>query len=84
FFKAAQEMINKGVEKVVISRGDKGLIYFTNTGEAGVQLPPKVKIADVTGAGDSLVSGIIFAHLKGLSTEDACKIGMSCSMLALQ
>ncbi|URM32351.1 winged helix-turn-helix transcriptional regulator [Cytobacillus firmus] len=84
FFKAAQEMINKGVEKVVISRGDKGLIYFTKTGEAGVQLPPKVKIADVTGAGDSLVSGIIFAHLKGLSTEDACKIGMSCSMLALQ
>ncbi|GLB59940.1 carbohydrate kinase [Cytobacillus sp. NCCP-133] len=84
FFKAAEKIMKKGVEKVVISRGDKGLIYFTKEGEAGVLLPPKVKIADVTGAGDSLVSGIIFAHLKGLGTEDACKIGMSCSMLALQ
>ncbi|WP_394137822.1 carbohydrate kinase [Cytobacillus oceanisediminis] len=84
FFKAAEKIMKKGAQKVVISRGDKGLIYFTNEGEAGVLLPPKVKIADVTGAGDSLVAGIIFAHLKGLNTEDACKIGMACSMLALQ
>ncbi|MBT2688462.1 winged helix-turn-helix transcriptional regulator [Bacillus sp. ISL-47] len=84
FFKAAEKIMKKGVEKVVISRGDKGLIYYTNEGEAGVLLAPKVNVAEVTGAGDSLVSGVIFGHLKGLGTEDACKIGMTCSMLALQ
>ncbi len=84
FFKSAELIMEKGVEKVVITRGDKGLIFFTKKGEAGVILPPKVKVADVTGAGDSLVAGIIYAHLKGMSVEDACKIGISCSNLTLQ
>lgn len=84
FFKAAEIIMGKGVEKVVITRGDKGLIYFTKKGEAGVILPPEVKVEDVTGAGDSLVAGIMYAHLKGLDTESACKIGTACSMLTLQ
>lgn len=84
FFKAAEVILNKGVERVVITRGDKGLIYYTKSGEAGVLLAPKVPISDVTGAGDSLVAGIMFAHLKGLAAEDACKIGMVCSLLTLQ
>jgi pseudouridine kinase len=84
FFKAAEIIIHKGVEKVVITRGDKGLVYFTSKGEAGVLIPPSVSIIDVTGAGDSLVAGIIYAHLNGIQTEDACKIGMACSILTLQ
>lgn len=84
FFKAAEIIIHKGVEKVVISRGDKGLIYFTANGEAGALIPPPISIIDVTGAGDSLVAGIIYAHMKGIQTEDACKIGMACSILTLQ
>jgi pseudouridine kinase len=83
FFKVAEAIMRKGVERVVISRGDKGLIYFTKANEAGVLLPPKVDVVDVTGAGDALVSGIIYAHSRGLKTEDACKIGMACSMLTL-
>lgn len=84
FFKAAELITQKGVERVVISRGDKGLIYFTSKGEAGALIPPAISVIDVTGAGDSLVAGIIYGHLKGLQTEDACKIGMACSILALQ
>ncbi|MBA4536733.1 winged helix-turn-helix transcriptional regulator [Bacillus aquiflavi] len=84
FLKAAEEIMKKGVEKVVITRGDKGLVYYTKEGDAGVLLPPKVNITDVTGAGDSLVAGIIYGDLNGLRTEDACKIGMTCSLLTLQ
>jgi pseudouridine kinase len=84
FFRAAEIIIHKGVEKVVISRGDKGLIYFTRKGEAGVLIPPAISVIDVTGAGDSLVAGIIYAHLNGIPTEDACKIGMACSIITLQ
>lgn len=83
FFKAAEAIMKKGVERVVISRGDKGLIYFTKANEAGVLLPPEVDVVDVTGAGDALVAGIVYAHSRGLKTEDACKIGMACSMLTL-
>lgn len=84
FFKAAEIILQKGVEKVVITRGDKGLIFLTKANEAGVILPPIVEIADVTGAGDSLVAGIMYSHLKGLNTEDSCKIGIACSLLTLQ
>lgn len=84
FFKAAEAILKKGVEKVIIKRADKGLVYFTNNGEAGVVLPPGIPIIDVTGAGDSLVAGILFGYLKDLCTEDACKIGISCSMITLQ
>lgn len=84
FFKAAEMIIHKGAEKVVISRGDKGLVYFTSKGEAGVLIPPSISVIDVTGAGDSLVAGIIYAHLNGIQTADACKIGMACSILTLQ
>ena len=84
FFKAAEVILNKGVEKVVISRGNQGLIYFTKRGEAGALFPPEMLVKDVTGAGDSLISGILFGHYKGLNTEDACKIGITCSMLTIQ
>ncbi|MFO1443342.1 winged helix-turn-helix transcriptional regulator [Bacillus sp. Bva_UNVM-123] len=83
FFKAAELIMSKGVEKVVITRGDKGLIYVTKD-ESGKLRPPHVTVVDVTGAGDSLVAGIMFGHLKGLNTEDSCKIGISCSSLTLQ
>lgn len=82
-FKAAERIVDKGVEKVVITRGDKGLFYYTKE-ESGILLPPKIKVVDVTGAGDSLVAGIMYAFLKGLGTEEACKIGMACSLLTLQ
>ncbi|PLR87056.1 carbohydrate kinase [Bacillus sp. V33-4] len=84
FFKSAEAILEKGAKKVVITRGDKGLVYFSKQGEAGVLLPPKVAVDDVTGAGDSLVAGIAYGHLKGLNIKDACKIGMTCSQITLQ
>ncbi|GAA0342011.1 winged helix-turn-helix transcriptional regulator [Bacillus carboniphilus] len=85
YFKAAEEIVKKGVESAVITRGDKGLIYYTKAGEAGAVIPPSsINVKDVTGAGDSLVSGILYASAKGFSTEDACKLGVACSILTLQ
>lgn len=83
-YKAAKIIMEKGVQNLVITLGEKGLIYYTQSGNFGEVSPPNIKIEDVTGAGDSLVSGIIFAHLNGLETEEACKIGVTCSALTLQ
>ena len=82
-YKVAEKIGDKGVERVVITQGDKGLMYYTQA-ESGIILPPKIKVEDVTGAGDSLVAGIMFAFLQGLETEESCKIGMACSLLTLQ
>lgn len=82
-YKAAERIVDKGVERVVITQGDKGVMYYTK-GESGILPSPKIDVVDVTGAGDSLVAGIMYAYLQGLGTEEACKIGMSCSLLTLQ
>ncbi|MGM0751955.1 MAG: carbohydrate kinase [Bacillota bacterium] len=84
YFKAAKAITQRGAERVVITRGDKGLIYYTTYKEARAVLPPKVEVADVTGAGDALVAGILFGFLKGSDTDGACRIGVICSSITLQ
>ncbi|KSU61925.1 sugar kinase [[Bacillus] enclensis] len=84
YFKAAKIITQKGAERVVITRGDKGLVYYRVYKEASAILPPEVKVIDVTGAGDALVAGIIYGYLKGSDTEGACRIGITCSSLTLQ
>ncbi|MCA1060034.1 winged helix-turn-helix transcriptional regulator [Rossellomorea aquimaris] len=84
YFKAAKELTLRGAERVVITRGDQGLIYYTTYKEATAILPPKVDVQDVTGAGDALVAGILFGYLKGSDTDGACRIGVICSSITLQ
>jgi pseudouridine kinase len=84
FFKAAKLITQMGAERVVITRGDQGLIYYTVYKEASAILPPEVKVVDVTGAGDALVAGIIYGYIKGSDTDGACRIGITCSSLTLQ
>ncbi|MGF3104349.1 carbohydrate kinase [Rossellomorea sp. DUT-2] len=84
YFKAAKAITQRGAERVVITRGDQGLIYYTTYKEARAVLPPKVEVADVTGAGDALVAGILFGYIKGSDTDGACRIGVICSSITLQ
>lgn len=84
FFRAAEIILHMGADNVVITRGNLGLIFFTKDGEAGALIAPDISVTDVTGAGDSLIAGILFGYLKGLSIEDACKVGVSCSLITIQ
>jgi pseudouridine kinase len=84
YFKAAKAITQRGAERVVITRGDRGLIYYTTYKEARAVLPPKVEVADVTGAGDALVAGILYGYLKGSDTDGACRIGVICSSITLK
>ncbi|MBD7938546.1 MULTISPECIES: carbohydrate kinase [Cytobacillus] len=83
YFKACEMILAKGVQRVVITRGENGLVFATQDGEAGAIMPPYVHVVDVTGAGDALAAGIIYAHQKGMHIEDACKIGMICASVTL-
>ncbi|WP_433747275.1 PfkB family carbohydrate kinase [Falsibacillus pallidus] len=84
YFKAAEKIIRKGAEIAVITRGEDGLVYYSNSGEAGVLLAPEIDVEEVTGAGDALVAGILYGCTNHLRIEDACKIGMAASVIALQ
>ena len=82
--RAAEVIVQKGAEIAVITKGEDGLVYYSKTGEAGVILAPQIEVKEVTGAGDALVAGILFGCTNHLRIEDACKIGMASSIIALQ
>ncbi|WP_158734790.1 carbohydrate kinase [Alteribacillus sp. YIM 98480] len=81
---ASDRMIDCGVKNVIITRGKKGIFYKTERGDQGIISAPKTNVVDVTGAGDSFISGFLFGMNKGTSFKKACKLGMACSMITLQ
>jgi sugar/nucleoside kinase (ribokinase family) len=80
---AAKVLTDKGVQLVIISLGEEGLIAKTK--ETLFEMPPfKVQVVDPSGAGDALCAGVISRLLKtvdhkrrelsGLSTEELAHI----------
>ncbi|WP_260983706.1 PfkB family carbohydrate kinase, partial [Cytobacillus oceanisediminis] len=65
FLRAGEMMIDKGVEKVVIRGGDKGLMYFRRKGEGGVVIGGGMCVMDVSGGGDWVVAGIMYGDVNG-------------------
>jgi pseudouridine kinase len=77
-------ILSLGVEHVVITCGAKGITYKTQRGESGMIAAPSIDVVDVTGAGDAFVSGFLYGMNQGKSFADACRLGMSSSIIALQ
>ena len=59
---AARQLIDQGVEHVVVSQGEQGVIWFRRDG-ALQALPPQVMVASTVGAGDSLLAGMLHGLL---------------------
>lgn len=72
-----------GAGRVVLTLGEQGVWWSDHTGE-GHLLPEKVDVVDVTGAGDSLIAGVLYGLLLGNTMEKACQIGISCASFTLQ
>ena len=56
---AARELINRGIELVVVSMGKEGACFVT-ANEAVVARPPEIEVKSTVGAGDAMVAGILF------------------------
>ncbi|QJQ08710.1 1-phosphofructokinase [Pseudomonas putida] len=61
---AAEQLLARGVEHVVVSAGEQGVSWFARD-LALHACPPKVTIASTVGAGDSLVAGMVHGLLQG-------------------
>ncbi|EOH95555.1 ribokinase [Enterococcus pallens] len=62
--KAAAELRNKGFEKVIITLGERGILFQDNT-NSFFKNAHKVQVEDTTAAGDSFIGGLAF----GLSID---------------
>lgn len=75
--KAANMWNDAGVSHVIVTNGDKSLAYSGKDGTHKIyNISPSKKVIDVTGAGDSFSSAIVFGWLKGYSTDDIVKMAM--------
>lgn len=77
---AAQQLIDQGVEHVVLSQGEQGVIWFRRDG-ALQALPPQVQVASTVGAGDSLLAGMLHGLL---SAEPAAQTLRRATAIAAQ
>ena len=65
---AAQRLLDKGVETVIVTLGSRGALLTTRTGARRVE-PVAVKAVDTTGAGDAFVGSFSCFLVGGLSLE---------------
>jgi sugar/nucleoside kinase (ribokinase family) len=76
-FDAAAAHLGRIVETAAITRGEAGSVVFGNSGADRVEVAavPVGKVVDTTGAGDQYAAGFLLGLARGLSLEDAGKLG---------
>ncbi len=81
--KASKWFIDRGVKKVIITLGKRGVFVFD--GEKSKILPAyKVEAIDTTGAGDAFNGGLLAALTEGKDLWEACEFGNAVGALSVQ
>ncbi len=80
---AARKLVNAGVNIVIITLGEEGVIYATANASGHV---PAVatELVDLTGASDALTATVVFGMLNQISLDEAVRLGASAAALTLQ
>lgn len=78
-----EELLARGVNSVVMSLAEDGLWIADHQGIRHKKAIP-AKVVDVTGAGDSLVSGTLYSLLNGASIDAAVGIGCYLAKLTVE
>ena len=73
---AAEKLINLGVSNVIITNGLKPLIFKDNSSESFHSVISSKNVVDVTGAGDSFTSAVIYSWLKNYTNEDIINLAL--------
>lgn len=71
-----KELLNRGIENVIVSLADKGAV-FMNKDMAIIASVPCGKVKSSVGAGDSMVAGFLAAIEKGKSCEEAFRYSVA-------
>lgn len=80
---ACRELVEKGIEQVVLSMGKKGL-YAVTANEAVMAVPPETKAVNTVGAGDCALAGFISRAMKGESLAGCAAFAAACGTTAVQ
>lgn len=81
--KAAEVLVEKGIEKLIVTLGESGVMYMD---KEGYKLYPgyKVDVVDTTAAGDSFIGGFVSSYAEGENVGKAIEIGQKTAALCVQ
>jgi 1-phosphofructokinase len=79
----AKDLINDGIETVCVSMGEKGSL-IVNKKEAFHAIALKAEVSTTVGAGDALLSGLVYSKINELSLEESIKLASTYSLNALK
>jgi len=69
----SRKLLERGIERVVISLGGRGALYLRK-GSTIYAEGLRVPVGSTVGAGDSVVAALAYAEAQGLSEEDAVRL----------
>ena len=79
---AGRELINNGIENVLVKMGENGSLFLNNETEI-YQKIYKVDALDTTGAGDSYMAGFVKSLSEGNNLKEAMNYGSICGAIAV-
>lgn len=80
--RAAEYFISKGVKRVFITLGDKGIFYSNGIIKGHINAP-KIDIINATGAGDAFTAALAYAYVSNMEIDETAKFGVAASIIAL-
>lgn len=73
----ARKLLEKGIEMAVVSCGEKGAVFVTNSWTAVVE-GIKITVKSTVGAGDAMVAALSYGIHEKLEPEEVIKLAVAC------
>ena len=81
--RAAEALLDAGVQRVFLSLGADGLYCAAGNERLMVPCPPAEPVND-TGGGDALTAGLVRAYTAGLNIRDSASLALACAAIAVE
>lgn len=80
---AAKKLKNEGIANVIVSMGAEGALWLSEQAIVQAQPPKCENVVSTVGAGDSMVAGLIYGLINGLSQQDTLAFASAVSAFAV-
>lgn len=80
---AAKKLKNEGIANVIVSMGAEGSLWLSEQAIVQAQPPKCENVVSTVGAGDSMVAGLIYGLINGLSQQDTLAFASAVSAFAV-
>ena len=81
--KAIEILLDKGVQTIILTMGEEGVLYGSSRGLASLKLPGSSAV-NTTGAGDAFLAALVYGQLRGYSLNESVKIASTASLLTMK